>query len=92
MGIKHLPNIGSVLKRRKFESGQLHRNLFSPSMSTSTTGKIWCLLVGPTRAVVGSEFYVDIRDIDLVADLAALVKKARPRALDNYDPGNCVVL
>ncbi|KAJ2916572.1 hypothetical protein MD484_g3857, partial [Candolleomyces efflorescens] len=61
-------------------------------MSTSTTGKIWCLLVGPTRAVVGSEFYVDVRDTDPVADLAALVKKARPHALDNYDPGDCVVL
>jgi hypothetical protein len=61
-------------------------------MSTPTTETVWCLLVGPTRAVVGSEFYVRVQHTDLVADLAALIKKARPRALDNYDPGDCVVL
>ncbi|RXW11983.1 hypothetical protein EST38_g13873 [Candolleomyces aberdarensis] len=60
-------------------------------MSTRATDSVFCLLVGPTRAIDADPFIVEPRHGAKIAQLKDLVKAARPNSLHLIDPAQLVV-
>ncbi|RXW11982.1 hypothetical protein EST38_g13872 [Candolleomyces aberdarensis] len=60
-------------------------------MSTFATDSVWCLLVGPMRAIDADPFIVEPRHGTNIAQLKDLVKAARPNRLNLVDSAQLVV-